>query len=154
MIYAPVYISCDSCGLEREPSPGIVRETLADAVAGARVDGWIEYENRARHLCPHCRVGSRDRKVRLGFREADLARAAAETVSVGDLVSSADVAGELGCSRQRLGVLLNDPQGWLAEARFPGSVAVVGGVRIWRRSDVLRWIDQNGDIASRMRSRA
>lgn len=54
MIHRPIYLSCDACGVERVPTPGESRETLARAFARARDEGWAIRRNGETIYCDHC----------------------------------------------------------------------------------------------------
>lgn len=54
MIYRPIFLSCDICGFERQPTEGQDRETLASAFKLARDEGWAVRNNGAQIYCPHC----------------------------------------------------------------------------------------------------
>lgn len=54
MIYRPIFLSCDVCGLERMPTEGEHRETLAKAFRAAREEGWTVWHNGTQIYCSPC----------------------------------------------------------------------------------------------------
>lgn len=54
MIRRPIFIGCDSCNIERAPTPGEDREKLADAFARAREERWTIRRNGQVIYCPAC----------------------------------------------------------------------------------------------------
>lgn len=54
MIYRPIYLGCDSCGIERAPTPDESRENLSEAYSRARDEGWAIRRNGEDIYCPGC----------------------------------------------------------------------------------------------------
>lgn len=70
MIYRPIFLSCDICGFERQPTEGEDRETLANAFRLARSEGWAVRSNGAQIYCPHC-MGAPESNPNAGIAAKD-----------------------------------------------------------------------------------
>ena len=81
MIYRPIFLACDSCGVERAPTSGESRETLAQAFLRAREEGWTIRRNGESIYCDKCMGVEADVEVSVEV-DADLGVVGLKIVSL------------------------------------------------------------------------